>query len=329
MEFNQHRHDQPGHPNEGASEKWWHDVFTGNTDATMASLHDTGLTDADLQGVDIMQAYQNACSAPGVPAEYRGAMQNYSGGSSAEQVIQQVRYVQEVHNFNQQIVDNSTNVNNILDVDGDLSVDGDFDFNPVTAAGDRSVAGGHDATGATGDGSAASHDGNAAASGGVNLDASQTFNVDLGQPQPPILTAQAPGGLGRVLGEDGGGLSGLGGLRPDINVNTGAGDQFNVDGPVSGSQLGHFGEGASNINQSALANSPVGTHGDVFQGNTVDHGSALGNAGHDLTGHNEDFQQQLHTEGADSPIFGSQAHDQHLVEDPGHHLPAEELQHHE
>ena len=26
MEFNQHRHDQPGHPNEGASEKWWHDV---------------------------------------------------------------------------------------------------------------------------------------------------------------------------------------------------------------------------------------------------------------------------------------------------------------
>src|SRR5436190_17183258 len=116
-------------------EDWFHKVFIGETDASLTSLHDAGLTDADLQGVDIMQAYQNACSAPGVPADYKGAMQNYSGGSSAEQVIQQVRYVQEVHNFNQQIVDNSTNVNNILDVDGDLSVDGDFDFNPVTAAG--------------------------------------------------------------------------------------------------------------------------------------------------------------------------------------------------
>lgn len=44
----QHRHDQPGHPNPGASEKWWHDVNHVHTKYPTAHDHILGTREIDF-----------------------------------------------------------------------------------------------------------------------------------------------------------------------------------------------------------------------------------------------------------------------------------------
>src|SRR5262245_6402311 len=93
--------------------------------AIQQAASDAGYNPADVQGLDMKAIYQNACQHPGVPADYRASADNYSGPNDVEHVIRQIQQVTEVHNFNQQIFDNSTNVDNSVNLH-DVTVGGEI-----------------------------------------------------------------------------------------------------------------------------------------------------------------------------------------------------------
>lgn len=201
-----------------------------------------GIDPAELERVDWSKAYSTACASPSVPAQYHVPISHPN--PTPEYIVRHVTQVTEVTNNNQQIfnfvdnsVDNSQNIDNSVNIGGDVHVEGDLSLsnNSVNATGE-SVAAGEDAVVASGDGSAASGDGDAAASGGVNVDASTNVGFPHGAVKEPLVT--------RTL--DPVGVGGFGSGAPNININTGSGNQTNVEGPVIGSQVGSFGEGAQN-----------------------------------------------------------------------------------
>jgi hypothetical protein len=263
----------------------------GTVNVSQEALN-AGYDPADLAGVDASAAYENACSRPGVPAEYKTAPPPppHSAPETIVRHIQttQVTNVQNTTNIDDRDVDNSTS----FDVDGDFHVEGDFDFE------NKNVT-------ASGDGAAASGDGPAAASGGVALDQSNNLDVELGfgrgldpagTTQPQFLTAADP--LGRIVQEPGGGLFPP---RPDNNISTGSGNQYNLENS-SGNQVGEFGAGAQNAQGNT---GPFSNQGDVADFDNVSQGpgSALGISQEDITGSFADESQHATTSGENSPIF--------------------------
>ena len=290
---------------------FFYELLTGGSQANISSIDvnqqalNAGFTAEDLAGVDASAAYQNACSRPGVPAEYKTAPPP-PPASTPDYVVRHIQTTQ-VTNINQNFtnIDASQDVNNILNVTGNVA--GDIDFDPVTATG-GSVTAGNDAVGATGDGSAATGSGPAAASGGVALDQSQNLDVDLlvgrggegGVPTSALLKETQS----RVLDPIGpGGPGGAGGLfqPPPTNIiNTGSGNQAANTGLNLGGQVGNFGDGAQN----AVGNSGnVANSGNVqdFDNVTTSQGSAIGIAGGDITS-NYDFEEQYVSAGDNALI---------------------------
>lgn len=288
---------------------FFYELLAGGSQANISSIDvnqqalNAGFSAEDLAGVDASAAYQNACSRPGVPAEYKTAPPP-PPASTPEYVVRHIQTTQ-VTNINQNFtnIDASQDVNNILNVDVNGDFAGDIDFDPVTATG-GSVAAGDDAVGATGDGSAATGSGPAAASGGVALDQSQNLDVDLlvgrggegGGPAPAQLLNETQS---RVLDPIGpGGAGGLFQPPPTNIINTGAGNQAANTGLNLGGQVGNFGDGAQNA---------VGNSGNVANsGNVQDldnvtqaEGSALGIAGGDITG-DYDFEEQYVSNSGDN-----------------------------
>ncbi|HEX7746757.1 MAG TPA: hypothetical protein VF462_16035 [Micromonosporaceae bacterium] len=160
---------------------------------------DAGYTQEELAQVDLNKAYTNACNYPGVPAECKVPLP--TSNPTPEQVVRHITQVTEVHNTNQQVfnvTDNSQNVDNSVDFDGDVQVDGDFSFDQdnVSATG-GSVAGGQNAVGATGDGSAASGAGDAAASGGLVNSGTNLGNLNTGDRASQIGGTSLDLGFGR------------------------------------------------------------------------------------------------------------------------------------
>lgn len=147
-----------------------------------------GITDSDLDGVDIRQLVGECAPGHPLPGNVQQSLQSYSGGggapsgyqgpppppaggghASTQEVVQHLNYVtyqtyEGDEQITQQLInyeDNSTNIDNSVDVDVDGDVHGDLDLETtnVNATGDGAVAAGQDAEGvATGDGAIAAGD---------------------------------------------------------------------------------------------------------------------------------------------------------------------------
>jgi hypothetical protein len=327
-------------------ESWFASLMAGGqNDAIVQSLNDPGsalqslgISQDQLSQLDLGQIYQNACNYPGVPQQYQTAAQPYvSTHPSVEQVVQQIKYVNDIH---QTFDDHSTNVDNSNHFEGDVHVEGDFTFDPtnVTAT-SGGVAGGETAVGATGAGSAAALDGQAAASGGTVIGGDN------------LGIANSPGavqaGVTNLTGDFGGGTGGgepglLSVLDPHppsaiYNINTG-GDQQVANQLGGDHPMANFGSGQiQNLDHNTLENSAVGggeTHN--IGGNTVDGGSALAGDGgsaqgsysytdsHDVTNYTETHDVSLTNNAPDSVLQGGIADDgSHLEQhaDASHALP--------
>ena len=232
-----------------------------------------GITEGNLEGLDMRQIVSDSCTGMDLPDSVRGAVQNYSGGGSSgggysspppgpasgvDQVMQHLNYVTYVayegdDYISQEItnIDQSQNVD--VDVDGDVhgGFDLDVDSHDVNAN-------------ATGDGSAASGFG-PATSGDENL---VNTGVNLGQQNTGDNAAQ-----GVALGGD-------------VVQNTGefAGIQAGGNVDASESAMG-FGSGDTTANSTDInapvIGSSVTSGGDAFNqvGNTVQEGAAQSQGG--------------------------------------------------
>lgn len=234
------------------------------------AVTDAGYDPAEMDNVDWGQVYENACNHPGVPAEYKGAMQNYPA-PTVHTVVREVQTINQTEINNTNIFDNSTTIDQSLTVGGDFSPSGDFDFNPV-AADDGSAAAGNDQTGvAVGEGATASGSGDAnnAAGGGLVNTGTNLGNQNTGDGAVQLGGTSLDLGFGGgvrepvLLREQGGEGGGFPFEQPgqDININTGSGHQTNVDGQGN---LVNYGDGATNSNQNLVDNeldhSAVGGH---------------------------------------------------------------------
>jgi hypothetical protein len=306
-----------------------------STAAIQQAAGDAGYNPADVQGLDMKAIYQNACEHAGVPADYRESADNYNGPNDVEHVIRQIQQVTEVHNFNQQIFDNSTNVDNSVNLH-DVTVGGDFDLtnNPITAD-DGGVAAGGNATGvATGDNS------NATGAGDINQASGHSTLIDgdnygqansgdnvaqvnqgttlVGEPGYIVDPVREPVELSRSLNP----VDGLGQGHAPVNINLGGGTQQVAD--VHGDHnLTNFGSGdQTDLSGSTLTNSAVGHDGVTnLAQDTLSH-SQVGTAGHDLSQGYQDDSVHSHIE-ADhivaSPIDVAGDQDVHQV-DPHHEV---------
>ena len=225
---------------------------------------DAGYDPAELDNVNWNEVYENACAHPGVPDAYKGALQNHQA-PTVHTVVQEVQTINNTEVFNTNIFDNSTDIDQSINVGGDFAPTGPFDFNPIAGDDGAAVAGGNQTGVVTGDGSNAAGGNqqgvavgeNATASGtgdannasggeglintGTNLGNQNTgdnaaqvggTSVDLGFGggfvREPVLTRElSEGGEGGPGGHDGPGFPGLGDDAPDININTGSGNQSN------------------------------------------------------------------------------------------------------
>jgi hypothetical protein len=314
-----------------ALEQWLASLMAGGqSDAIVQTLNDPngalsqlGISQDQLQGLDLNQIYQNACGYPGVPAVYQTASaQPYAVHPSVEQVVQQIKYVNDVH---QSFDDHSTNVDNSVRFEDSVDVDGDFTFDPtnVTAT-NGSVAGGTSAVGALGDGSAASGEGLAGASGATVIggdNAGIAGSPGAVQAGNTILQGNDFGGgvlREPVEGGEGGGIltSILDPTPPSsvFNINTGGDQQVaNLLGGAEGSNnLVNFGHGGiTNVANSTLTNSAVGDGATNVTGNSVTDGGAL-SVGVDAHGYNHTFTQSSTvdiTDSDSSPVTIAQGQD--------------------
>jgi hypothetical protein len=286
------------------------------------AVADAGYNPAELSDLNVGQLYDNACHYPGVPAEYQSAPHSYSTPTpTVEQVVRQIQQVTEVHNYNQQIFDNSTNIDNSVNLD-DVTVDGDLDIdNENSTATDGSVAGHGDVVGAT-NGSAASGTGDAnnASGGSTLIDGDNFGNANSGDGAAQVGgTTLGLGGFGRgeVLTRelDPSGVPGVAG-HPGININTGSGDQqvANVQGDHN---LTNFGDGAHNQQVNApVLDSALSNDGDAhnISHNQADHGSAIGEAGDDISGgyEHDEYQTIVDNQGSfHSPVIVDQGDGDH------------------
>ena len=253
----------------------------GNRDAALQYVEDPGgtlaaqgITDGNLENLDMRQIVSDSCAGLDLPESTRSAVQSYtsgapssSGGYSAppagpasgvDQVMQHLNYVTYAayegdDYISQQItnIDQSQNVD--FDVDGD--VHGDIDFNVDS----------HDQNAnATGDGAAAAV-GGPATSGDENL---VNTGVNLGQQNTGDQAAQ-----GIALGGN-------------VTQNTGefTGNQVGGNQDASESAMS-FGSGdatstSTDINAPVIG-SAVSTGGDAYNqvGNTVEEGAAQSQGG--------------------------------------------------
>jgi hypothetical protein len=221
------------------------------------------------------------------------------------------------------IEDNSviTNIDNSIDIDGDnfgdldvdnanavgdganaansdggdinqqsgdgVQVDGDVDGSNLNT-GDDAVqidVGDIDASGGDGTGGAGTGGGGGGAGGAGGAGAEGGFLSDGGD--------GGGGGAGGAGGTGGIGGDGTGGAGGSVVLDFGqitTGDDNNVigdDNTIDGSQVGDFGDGATNVNDSTVDDSAVGQGAFNQSDNTVEDGGALSGTG-DATGHFED-----------------------------------------
>jgi hypothetical protein len=287
-------------------------------------LASQGVTDADLSGVDVRQTVGDICadgSHPELQSYANGGsapVHNYTPPAStapptAESVVQHLTYVTQVaYNDNdtitQIIEDNSviTNIDNSIDIDGDNF--GDLDVDNANAVGDGANA-------ANSDGG----DINQQSGDGVLVDGDNEGNINQGDDAVQIdvgdinasggngTGGSADGGAGGAGGDGGfgdggaggaggaggsasGGIGGAGGpVTLDFGqITTGDGNTVvGDDNTIDGSQVGNFGDGATNVDDSTIDDSAVGQGAFNQSDNTVDDGGALSGTG-DATGHFED-----------------------------------------
>lgn len=303
--------------------------FAQNGHGTLAAQ---GITEQDLNDVDMADAINQACGTPGFPADAATALQVYTSGgggggngyqppsSSAPQtpdhVVQQLQYVNYVtHEDNttiqQTIIDQSTSI----DVDGDFH--GDIDVDNAAATGDGAVAGGEgDVNAATGDNSQVVDDstiGNnavnspGAVQAGGDIDAPVNTGVNTGvladgDVQAPIVTGTNTG-----IVADG-----------DVDDSV-VGDHnrvANVDGENDG--VINFGDGdVNNVNDSTLTDSNVGSGTNVTDNDFGD-GSALSTGGN-ASGHFEDNDTTTTTTNTDNSVESNtvNAHDSVVTTEQG------------
>jgi hypothetical protein len=301
--------------------------------AIQNAVQDAGYNPKDLSNLDMKAVYQNACQHPGVPADYQNSADNYDGPPDVEHVIRQIQQVTEVHNFNQQIVDNSTNIDNSVNLDN-VGVNGNLTLtnNPITAT-DGGVAAGGNVTGAatgdhsnaTGAGDINQADGHSTLIDGNNFgQANSGDNVAqvnqggglFGQPTRGVLTDD----LGRQLHPVDGGTA-----PSPVNINIGGGTQQVSDVHGNGN-LTQFGSGdPTNLAGATVDNSAVGHNGVANLNNdTLDH-SQFGVAGGDQSQGYEDNSAHLHStfdnhgEIFDSPVNDGQG-DQDVHHGVDHHI---------
>ncbi len=297
-------------------------------------LTESGLTDADLSGVDVRQVVGDVCGSGTIPASTSSALQSYASGSSGppsysghqsvEQVVQQLSYVTNVaysddHSVTT-ITDNSTDIDESVHVGG--NVDGDIDVDNVNATGDGSVAAGQNSTvnAATGDGSQAiGGDNFGQANSGAGAVQIGNAPGGLGGYGDPILTREVPGfggGIGPINTGTNTGV--LAGGNVDDTVVGDHNTVANVDGPLSNSTL-NFGDGdVANVGGSTVANSAIGAGGDTsnISGNAVGPGGAISGDGPALGNYSDshDVSTETSTIDADNSVVGSEQGpgDQHL-----------------
>jgi len=209
----------------------------GNRDAAQQYAEDPygtlvsqGITEGDLEGLNMQQIVADSCSGLDLPESARSAVQSYTSGgggggypappagpaTGVEQVMQHLNYVTYVAYEGDDIIqqeitniDQSQNVNVEGEVHGDLTVDS-HDIN----------------ANATGDGSAASGTGPATV-GDENL-------VNTG-----AMAGQQNTGDGAVLQSN---------VADGGPINTGEFTGIQADGPVSVTGATSFGEGDANAN---------------------------------------------------------------------------------
>lgn len=273
----------------------------GNRDAAQQYAEDPhgtlvsqGITEGDLEGLDMQQIVADSCQGLDLPEGARSAVQSYTSGggggggyppppagptTGVEQVMQHLNYVTYVayegdEYIQQEItnIDQSQNVNVEGEVHGDLTVDS------------------HDTNAnATGDGSAASGYGPATA-GDENV---VNTGVNVGNMNSGDGAVQV-----QALGSD---------VGP---INTGEFTGIQADGPVSATGATSFGEGDANANVGVT----VGPGGAVSAG-----GDASGSYSDDDTTITETTDiHDIH----DSQIATEQGPgDQHVEQDDGFDLP--------
>jgi hypothetical protein len=262
-----------------------------------------------------LQSYASGGSAP---------VHNYTppppGPPTVESVVQHLNYVTQVvyednDTITQIIEDNSviTNIDNSIDIDGDNF--GDLDVNNANAVGDGAQAGAADGDvnqqqgdgvlvdgdvdGSnlnTGDGAVQIDVGDIDASGGDGGSgtggAGGAGGAGGGAGDGGFLSDGGDGGAGGGGGAGGAGTGGAGGAGGNVNLDFGpitTGDANTVldDSTVANSQVGTFGDGATNVAQSEVTDSAVGQGAFNQSNNDVDDGGALSGTG-DATGHFED-----------------------------------------
>jgi len=327
-------------------------LMSGSEDGQLAladprqALNNAGISNTQLDSVNMNQAFNAACSTPGLSQQYGGALQSFGGSQpSFDQVVQQIKVVHEQQVINQNFDDHSIHNDSSVHFTGDVNTDGgDFTFDPSihnNNATDHSIAG--DGTvGVIGDGSNATGSGDIADDGGrvIDVHGPNFGNLNAGDESaqvggPTNLIGGFGGGergpiLDRLVEGDNGGLDGLGSHPANpVNINIGGGTQQAVTDTGSGDHVNNFGSGdVSQVDHSTLTNSAAGTGGvHNISGNTVGPGGAISESG-DAHGHFSD-SHDTYTEtttidnhdSLNSPVEVQQAegHDIHQhIDDPPH-----------
>jgi len=302
-------------------------LMSGGEDGQLAladprqALNNAGISNTQLDSVNMNQAFNAACSTPGLSQQYGGALQSFGGSQpSFDQVVQQIKVVHEQQVINQNFDDHSIHNDSSVHFTGDVNTDGgDFTFDPSihnNNATDHSIAG--DGTvGVIGDGSNATGSGDIADDGGrvIDVHGPNVGNLNAGDESaqvggPTNLIGgfgggiREPNGIDRVLTDDGGNGLGSHPTSP-VNINIGGGTQQTVTDTGSGDHVNNFGSGdVSQVDHSSLVNSAAGTGGvHNISGNTVSDGSAISESG-DAHGHFSDSHDSF-TENTNIDNHGS------------------------
>jgi hypothetical protein len=224
-----------------------------------------GVTDHDLQGLDIAQIAHQACGELNLPPHVKQAVQDYAGGggggggytappkapvpgqSPADHLVQHVNYVTHVtyegdeyitqQLINQENYDYSTHIDNSsqVNLEGKFYGDVDIDTSSVTATGGGVAnTGSGDVFAATGDGAVAGYDVSGVATGDGAVAAG-------GNIHGPVNTGQFTG------------------VQADGDVtNAAVGDGNTIISDIHDSNLNLGGE-QTNVQDSHLENSAVGS----------------------------------------------------------------------
>lgn len=276
------------------------------------TLAANGLTEQNLDGVNMRQAVNQACTATTVPHETRTALQGYTSGGhesaghytppsggyehqSVEQVMQHLNYVTYVsykdnHSVTEYL-DNSTRVDNSthLSVHGDVSGEITVDSHNATATGAGSVAdsGYGSITAATGAGAVAGS-GSSSVSAATGSHSQAIGGSNYGQANTGDgAVQQGPGSHGAV---NTGYNSGVVGNGVHDTVVGNHNQAVQGTGPVTNSVIdfggGHVSNASGNTQYGGGAISAGGNAHNV-SGNHLDHGSGLATDGSSASGYND------------------------------------------